>query len=125
MMSLIKYLLPFILAASVWGGADVSADVAEDDVIGFVISSSLNQTSISSSESEFCLPRQVSYANTLRLAGGARRTGSMQRNNLEFAKSGKVINAGIRYLVQNNSIDIHSAGIEPSYRLICLGRLII
>lgn len=125
MMSLLKYLLPFILAAAVWGGADVPVDVTEDPALESCIHASVSQTSMSSPDAQLCLPRQVSFANTVRLAGGTVRTISVHRNSLEFAKSGKVINAGIRYSVQNNSVFFHSAKVEPSYKLFFLGRLII
>lgn len=125
MISLLKYLLPVIFAATFWCGAGHSADVVEEYFMGSSITASVSQTAISASDQELCLPRQVSFANTVRLIGNARRTGSIQRSSLEFAKSGKVINAGVRYFTQNISIIIHSAMIKPSCRLKCLGRLII
>jgi hypothetical protein len=42
-----------------------------------------------------------------------------------FAKSGRIENAGIRFFVQRKSITRHSSLIEPSHRLLSLGKLII
>lgn len=126
MSRLLKYL--FILLAGVvfLGNARVTdAEVKDNPSDWSLVADSALDYSISPSESEFCLPRTVSFANTQRVQSGARRTNSIQRNNLEFAKAGKVLNAGIRYFVQNQSVIVHSTLIEPSYRLLCLGRLII
>ena len=126
MRSLLKYLLPFIFAAAFLCGNGESADVvSEDFFMEISIESTLSQTDISASDSDLCLPHQLSSANTLRLAGNARKTGNMHRSNIAFAKSRKVINAGVTYFTQNLFIITHSAMIRPSYRLITLGRLII
>ncbi len=124
-MNLLKYLIPVILAAALWNGSDICADVTEDHAPESCVHASVSQISISSPEAELCLPRQVTFANTVRLAGGPGRTIGVHRNSLEFAKSGKVVNAGVRYITQVNTIFKHSAGIEPSHRLHSLGRLII
>ena len=53
-----------------------------------------------------------------------RRTNTVQRSSLEFAKAGKIVNAGIKYLTISTII-FQSALYEPASRLSALGRLII
>lgn len=126
MTRLLKYLLSFIVAAAFWSGADVQTHAASAEVAdGHFLNEAINATSISASEAELCVPRQVSFANTQQVQSTARRTTSIQRNNLEFAKSGKVINAGVKYFIQRISIITHSSLVKPGYRLLCLGKLII
>ena len=55
----------------------------------------------------------------------ARDKGGTQRNNVEFTKSGRIINAGIIYSVQRKSITVLYSHVEPAHRLLCLGKLII
>lgn len=124
MKKLLKYLLVFfaVLAWDSEGSAAFAyAQEAEEESF-FLIDSA---TSISSTESEFCLPRQVSFANTQRVQSNARRTTSISRNNLEFARAGKVINAGLRFFIQNRYIIIRSSLSEPARILLFLGKLII
>ena len=126
MKKLLKYLLPLIVAAAFAGSAD--SDVCVDATSGFAeecIFEQICPTSISSTESELCLPRQVSFANSLPVQGSPQRTNTNQRNNIEFAKAGKVINAGIRYFVQTHSIQTGSSLCDPAYMLLSLGKLII
>jgi hypothetical protein len=82
------------------------------------------QNSISETESHLCLPRQITGGTNTNVQNTARRTTSVQRNSLEFAKAGKIINAGIKYLT-TNIILFRSALYEPASRLSALGRLII
>ena len=120
MKKLLKYILPVILVAAFWNNADGSTStLPEKAAAGMYVSESVCHAELSAEESEFCLPRQVSFANSRRVNTTARRTCGAQRNNLEFTRSGKVFNAGIRYFVQKRSVIIHSALIEPSHRL-CL-----
>jgi hypothetical protein len=49
----------------------------------------------------------------------------LRNSRAEFAKSGKVVNAGLRYVTQTKSIILHSSLIEPAHKLIYLGKLII
>lgn len=121
-----KYLLPLIVAVAFWNYEDnVLSIVPEDASASQMICEAVCDTSISSPESEICLPRQVSYASPSRVQNIARRTTGYSRINVEFAKSGKVINAGLTYFIQNKSITIHSSLTEPSHKLLCLGILII
>lgn len=125
MRNILKYLFLAIVAA-VLGHADFSVISDIDATVEeSSIQSALYETSISASDSELCLPRQVSFTNTIRLQSTARRTNCAQRNNLEFTKSGKIINAGQQYFIQRKSIIVHSSLIEPAHRLLYLGRLII
>ena len=125
MRNILKYLI-LVIVAAVFGHADLSSfsyldTTAEENAI----QSALYETSISASDSELCLPRQVSLTNTVRVQSTARRTNGVQRNNIEFTKAGKVINTGQRYFIQKKSIITHSSLIEPAHKLLYLGKLII
>lgn len=126
MKRFLKYLLSAIVAFVFWNCTDIPVSaVSEDSSATMSLVETESQTTISESESVLCLPRQDSFANSYRSQTTARRTVSEGRSNIEFAKSGKVINAEIRYSVQRNSILIHSTLIEPNHRLLSLGKLII
>ena len=126
MKRLLKYIFLIIVAAAFWSGEDITAHTFADDIQQeSVFNKASVSTSVSATESEFCIPRQASFANTQQVQCSARRTNSAQRSNLEFAKSGKVINAGITYLIQKTSLITHSSQIEPAHRLLSLGKLII
>lgn len=126
MKKLLKYLLFFLAAAVLWGAADKEmSSVTAEDVADIVMEKAISGTDISQSDHEFSLPRQTSFANSQRAQSSVRRTNSVHRNNTEFAKSGKVVNAGLRYVTQTKSIILHSSLIEPAHKLIYLGKLII
>ena len=125
MRKLLKYLFPVIMALAFWGCMDKSVPAASEEIASMSLTDTSYQTNISASESELCLPRQVSFANSNRVQSSARRTTTAHRSNLEFAKSGKVVNAGLRYIIQHQSIIVHSTLVEPTHRLLCLGKLII
>ena len=125
MWKILKYLLPLLVAAAICGGTgERVADIQED----FMSEASLDavgcQNSISETESDLCLPRQITSGTTTNVQNAARRTTNVQRSSLEFAKAGKIINAGIKYLTRNIII-FQSALYEPASRLSALGRLII
>ena len=126
MKKLLKYLLFFLAAAVLWGEADKEmSSVTAEDVADIVMEKAISGTDISQSDHEFSLPRQTLFANSQRAQSSVRRTNSVHRNNTEFAKSGKVVNAGLRYVTQTKSIILHSSLIEPAHKLIYLGKLII
>lgn len=126
MKKLLKYLFPLVLALTFWSCAENSRSlISEDPVTPTALNDASRQANISASDSQLCLPRQVTYANTQTVQGTARRTNSVNRNNIEFMKSGKVLNAGLIYFIQRKSIIIHSSLIEPANRLLYLGHLII
>ena len=126
MKKLLKYLLFFLAAAVLWGAADKEmSSVTAEDVADMVLEKAISSTDLSQSDHQFSLPRQTSFANSQRAQSSVRRTNSVHRNNTEFAKSGKVVNAGLRYVTQTKSIIIHSSLIEPAHKLIYLGKLII
>jgi hypothetical protein len=101
------------------------SSVTAEDVADMVLEKAISGTDLSQSDHQFSLPRQTSFANSQRAQGSVRRTNSVHRNNTEFAKSGKVVNAGLRYVTQTKSIILHSSLIEPAHKLIYLGKLII
>lgn len=122
----LKYLLFFLAAAVLWGAADKEmSSVTAEDVADMVLEKAISSTDLSQSDHQFSLPRQTSFANSQRAQSSVRRTNSVHRNNTEFAKSGKVVNAGLRYVTQTKSIILHSSLIEPAHKLIYLGKLII
>lgn len=122
----LKYLLPLMVATMFWNCTDdpISA-VPETFSPHQAICEAVCDNVISASESELCLPRQISYTSPSRVQTTARRTTGCSRVNIEFAKSGRIINAGLIYYIQRNTIIIHSSLIEPSHKLLYLGRLII
>ena len=77
------------------------------------------------SQLDLLFPRQISGTNIPRLQNATKRTSNTHRNNLEFVKAGKVINAGIISSIQKESLNIHISFIKPACRLISLGKLII
>ena len=126
MGKLFKYLLPVLAAVVFWNCAENPANpVSDESVADISLIEVACQSSLSSTDHEFCPPRQVSFANAQRVQNAPRRTSGVQRSNLEFTKSGKVINAVLRYFIQRKSVIIHSSLIEPSHRLLCLCKLII
>ncbi|MBO5815006.1 MAG: hypothetical protein J6R30_02685 [Bacteroidales bacterium] len=126
MKRLLEYLLLFVVAAVLWGSADdaVSASSVKE-MEEIVFNGSITQTSVSAQEHQCNLPRQTSIVNAPSVQNAARRTSSFQRNNLEFAKCGKIINSGLRYFIQLQSVTLHSSLAEPANMLLCLRRLII
>lgn len=125
MGKMLKYLFPLIAALALWNCADEPASSVNEEAAAVSFSEPVCHANISASESQLCLPRQVSFASPQTLQGTARRTNSVHRNNLEFAKSGRILNAGLICFVQRKSLIIHSSLLEPSNKLLCLGQLII
>jgi hypothetical protein len=126
MKQFLKYLLLLVVAAVLWGSADdaVSAPSVQN-MEEIVFNGSITPTSVSAQEHQCNLPRQTSIVNAPSVQNAARRTSTFQRNNLEFTKSGKVINSGLRYFIQLQSVIVHSSLAEPGNMLLCLRRLII
>ena len=122
----LTYLLPLVVLTLFWNCKDDTTSTSPDKAsIVHAISETVCDNVISASDSELCLPRQISYASPSRIQTTSRRTTSHCRVNIEFAKSGKVINAGLRYFIQSKSILIRSSIIEPAHKLLYLGKLII
>ena len=122
----LKYLLLMMVAFAFWNCNDNPlSTVSEEDFATQSLCESVHDNIISSSESELCPARQISYAGPSRTQTSARRTAGYARVNVEFAKSGKLINSGLRYFIQTKSILLHSTLIEPAYKLLYLGKLII
>ena len=125
MWKILKYLLPLFVVAALCGGtAEHVADVHEDFMSEASLDAVRCQNSISETESDLCLPRQITSGTNTNVQNAVRRTNSAQRSSLEFAKAGKIINTGIKYLT-TNIILFRSALYEPASRLSALGRLII
>lgn len=126
MKKLLKYLLFFLVAVIFVNCTDKSvSSVSDETEAGMSLIESLNHTNISASDSELCIPRQEQVVNGQRVQNTTRRTNNAHRSSVVFAKSGKVINAELRYFIQQKSIIIHSTLMEPTHRLLSLGKLII
>lgn len=122
----LKYLLPVIVVVAFWNCTEEPArSVSEVTVADDSIHNSSYLSIVSESESEPCLPRQITFSKTYRTSGVARRTTNVHRSNLEFIKAGRTINTTLRYFIQLNSINSYSSLTEPRQKLHCLGRLII
>ena len=125
MWKILKYLLPLLVAAAICGGTgDRVPDIHEDFMSEVSLDAVGCQNSISETESDLCLPRQITSGTNTNVQNAVRRTNTAQRSSLEFAKAGKIINTGIKYLT-TNIILFRSTLYEPASRLSTLGRLII
>ena len=128
MKKLLTYILPvFFFAVISYGAEGTVSDVSLEDFRMIEESVMAQQFTVSDStaDSEFCLPRQIPTANTLRAHNSVRRTSGAYRINTEFIASGKIINAGLRFCIQIKSIITRSSLADPAYRLLKLGKLII
>ena len=128
MKKLLTYILPvFLFAVISYGAEGTVSDVSLEDFRMIEESIMAQQFTVSDStaDSEFCLPRQISTANTLRAHNSVKRTSGAYRINTEFIASGKIINAGLRFCIQIKSIITRSSLADPAYRLLKLGKLII
>ena len=114
-----------MIVAVFWNCKDETLSAVPQPYDVQTIEESVCDNVISASESELCLPRQVCYSNPSGVRTTARRTTGYGRINVEFAKSGKMINAGLRYSIQTKSILIHSSLMNPAQKLLYLGVLII
>ncbi len=121
----LTYLLPLVVLTLFWNCKDDTTSTSPDKAsIVHAISETVCDNVIYASDSELCLPRQISHASPSRIQTTSRRTASHCRVNIEFAKAGKIINPSIKYLTIN-TILFRSALYEPASRLSALGRLII
>ena len=126
MLRIFKYILVIIIAAAVWSGADEAvADLSPEMLAEMAIDDLHPQTSYSDYESDPLLPRQITSTTSHHAPVVVRKIGGLQKANLEFTKSGKLINAGVRYFLQNHYIILRSSKANPGYLLHSQGRLII
>lgn len=126
MQRIFKYILVMIIAAAVWSGADEAvADLSPEMLAELAIDDLHPQTSFSDYESEPLLPRQITSSSTNHASVVVRKVGGISKTKLEFTKSGKLINAGVRYFLQNQYIILRSSKADPGQMLHTLGRLII
>lgn len=122
----LKYLLHVIVVAVFWNVISENASAnATDTVADFSVSASAHLSNISDSESEPCLPRQLTFASSHQVQSFTRRAACAQRHNTEFAKTGRIYNTSLRYLIQTISLNTYSSLTESAQRLLCLGKLII
>lgn len=126
MKRILKYLIPLIVAVACFE-TDCWSDISSYDKVtqDYSLEAAKYSSYISETDSDICLPRQVSPANTISVQHCAKRPLSLQRQNVEFVKSGKVIKPDIRYFQQLSSISTHSSLTDPAHNLTRLGKLII
>ena len=124
---LLKYLLLSLVALAFHMGAkdDLFAheDIQDYDCAS-AYAASLN-VSITAPTTDICIPRQASTVSVPRLQSNSNRHETSHRQNHEVVKSGKAINTILGYVVQKQSLIIHSSLMEPANKLVSLCRLII
>lgn len=126
MLKILKYLSVIIVAAAAWSGADsVAEDIPQELLNELSLEYVDCQAVVSEQGSEPCLPRQITTTSVHHVQAGLRKSNNVQKNKFEFVKSGKVMNAGIRFIIQNRSIILNSSRCEPGHILLSQGRFII
>ena len=126
MLKILKYLFVIIVAAAVWSGADSAVeDILQERLDELSLEYVDCRTVVSEQGSEPCLPRQVTTTSVHHAQAGLRKSNNVQKNKFEFIKSGKVMNAGVRFIIQNRSIILNSSRCEPGHILLSQGRFII
>lgn len=109
MQSLLKYLLPVIAVIVFWNCSEVSMSASlEVDNIEVATIESTAQSDVYEAETD----PSLSLRSTQRMQGASRRPSDLQRYGHKFIKVGKII-------------IVNSSSVEPTQRLITLGRLII
>lgn len=122
----LKYLLPLVVGVAFWNSTDeLSSKTSEELSATQAIGETVCDNIISASESELCLPRQISNASSSRVQTTTRRAAGFNRINVEFVKSDRRIHVGFGYFRQRNSQLLHSSLMEPAHKLLYLGKLII
>lgn len=126
MGKLLKYLFPFIVALAFINGTEAAqpSDVA-DSIYGINIEADIVETCLTAPEAEIFLPRQAFSANSTRTQSNSRRPDNSYRHNFKFVKSGKIIDSGIRFIVQKQSSVNYSSISEPGHILTSFCRFII
>ena len=127
MKNLLKYLLLSLVVLAFHIGAKDGLS-AHEDIQDYDCASaytaSLN-VSITAPTADICIPRQVSTVSVPRLQSNSNRHETSHRQNHEVVKSGKTINSILKYVVQKQSLILHSTLMEPANKLVSLCRLII
>lgn len=75
--------------------------------------------------SDITLSRQVSSPSTIQLHSATKRTNNAHKNNFEFTKAGKFLNACIGGFIHQHDLTLHASFTKSNHRLIRLGKLII
>ena len=125
MKKLLKYILFCIVALAFYNGARTGSYTEDISLADIQNEITTIDCFVSSPQTDICIPRQVSIFTSVRLQTSSRRPDNFQPQNFDCVKSGKIVNAGIRYFVQRKSILAHSTLVEPSHTLIRLCRFII
>ena len=127
MKHLLKYLLLSFIALALYNSAgDESYTHIEDffeDIPGeeYILSTS----EYTAPQGDFSQPRPVSTVNAPRVQSNGRNNETSHRQNVEFVKSGKTINTGVRFVAQKQSLSHYSSIMETDLKLISLCRFII
>lgn len=127
MRELIKYLLLIIFSVVFYdatGRSDIS--YMEETVSASPIEIVEADSYISSdTDSDLCLPRQISSPSPARAQLSLRRADNILKQSLEFVKSGKIFNPNIRFFIQKTRIQNHSSSVDSAHDLTFIGKLII
>ena len=127
--NILKYFIPVVIVAFTF----IISSAGKSDFIN-----QESQTDVSYSDfdvhyfdydtpnADLNLPRQISgISNIYRTLNVAKKTNSWHKNNVEFVKSGKVVNVSISNFIQKESLsNLHRFAKSASW-LISLGKLII
>lgn len=124
MKNLFKYLIPLFFATFFFGGSG-QLETADYSKLEFPSENVLQDSFISSPDSDLCLSHQASITNAFSPQNSARRINSFLRHNFVIIKAGKIINTGTWFFVQNQSSIKSSYFAEPAHKLAFLGKLII
>lgn len=126
MRNLLKYLIPVLMTfafCSVTGECGFSH--SDTCSCSFQINDCFCQDSLTATDSELNIPRQVQLSGPLRLQSNIRRTNSINRAASEFVKSNKVLNINSLCSAQRNTFVVTTSIVEHSHKLVYLGKLMI
>ena len=128
MRQILKYIFLIILVVAAFVGGANESCLSNSQGRTDATSCDVEQCYFKSSSlySDICLPEQTSGITLLHVqATPAKKVCNAHKNNFEFVKFGKVVNAGIRSIIQKQSLNILCSFAKPAHKLISLGKLII
>ena len=127
MKHLLKYLLFSFIALALYSSAgdDSYANVEnylEDNPAGEYILSTCDFTT---PQGDFSQPRPISTVNAPRVQSNGRNNETSHRQNVEFVKSGRIINTGVRFVAQIQSLSLYSFLTDSGRKRVSFCRFII
>ena len=126
MKHLLKYLLFSFIALALYNAGDDSyvhvenylEDIPAEEFI-------LSADELTPLQCDFSQPRPISSVNAPRVQSNGRNNDTSHRQNVEFVKSGKTINSGVRFLAQIQSLSLYPSLTDSGRILVCFCRFII